>query len=119
MVRAFRGATTIEENTAEAIRQAAKEMTAELLERNGIDKEDLVSIIFTVTPDITAAFPASGVREMGICDVPLLDMAAPAIDNMLPMCIRVMIYAETELGREKIEHVYLNGAVRLRPDLVK
>ncbi len=119
MVRAFRGAITVEENTAEEIRRETRRMVGEIIDRNGIKTDDLISIVFTVTPDITAVFPASAVREMGICDVPLLDMAAPAIDNMLPMCIRVMIYAETELSRADITHVYLNKAASLRPDLKK
>ena len=80
MVRSIRGAITVDNNTREDILDAAKELVQEALNRNEIDKEDIASIIFTLTPDLDKAFPAAGVRQLGVTDVPLLDLAQPAID---------------------------------------
>lgn len=117
MIRAFRGATTAAENTKEAVFTATAEMMQEIISENQLNTEDIVDIIFTVTSDITAAFPAAGVRKMGITDVPLLDMAAPEIDNALKMCIRVMVHANTEKSNKELHHAYRNGAAVLRPDI--
>ena len=118
-VRAIRGATTVPVNTKEEIFNSSIELIDDIVKNNKIDPKDMVSIIFTVTPDITAAFPAAAVRKMGICDVPLLDMAAPDIDGALKMCIRVMIHINTDLNNGDIKHSYLKGAAVLRPDLAK
>ena len=118
-VRAIRGATTVPVNTKEEIFNSSIELIDDIIKNNKIDPKDMVSIIFTVTPDITAAFPAAAVRKMGICDVPLLDMAAPDIDGALKMCIRVMIHINTDLNNGDIKHSYLKGAAVLRPDLAK
>ncbi len=119
VTRAIRGATTADANTREAIFAASTELVSEMISQNGIKAEDLVDIIFTVTPDLTAVFPAAAVRQMGITNVPLLDMSAPDIDGALRMCIRVMLHINTELGNGDITHIYLKGAKILRPDLVK
>ena len=79
MMRAIRGATTAASNTREAIFEASTEMLEEIIRLNNINQNDMVDIIFTVTPDLTAVFPAAAVRKMGITDVPLLDMSAPDI----------------------------------------
>ena len=118
-MRALRGATTVDENTREAVFLATIEMVEELIKKNNIDPCDMVDIIFTVTPDLTAVFPAAAVRKMGITDIPLLDMTAPTIDGALKMCIRVMIHINTELQNNELNHVYLRGAKVLRPDLAK
>lgn len=117
MIRAIRGATTIKNNTKEDIYAAATEMMQEIIKKNAIDIEDVVDVIFTVTPDITAAFPAAAIRKMGISDIPLLDMAAPDIENSLKMCIRVMVHVITDKKNKQLFHVYLNGAAVLRPDI--
>lgn len=117
MVRALRGAITIEKNEKDEIFSAVCEMMKEITEKNSVDTEDIISIVFTVTPDITAAFPAAGVRKMGITDVPLLDMAAPEVDNGLKKCIRVMVYINSELKNSELRHVYLRDAKVLRPDI--
>lgn len=117
-VRGIRGATTVANNTKEEIFDATTEMVREMIEVNNIDKEDIVDFIFTVTPDLTAVFPAASVRKMGITDVPLLDMAAPDIDNALKMCIRVLMHINTDCKNSQLNHVYLRGAKVLRPDLV-
>ena len=118
-VRAIRGATTAEENTREAIIDATLELLSVIEEKNDLKRADAISIIFTVTSDLTAVFPAAAAREMGLTFVPLLDMAAPAIDGSLEKCIRIMIHINTDKTKEEINHVYLRGAKVLRPDLVQ
>lgn len=117
MVRAIRGATTADENTREAITEATMELLRELEEKNGLEDADAISVIFTVTSDLTAVFPAAAVRAMGITHVPLLDMAAPEVENSLEKCIRVMIHINTDKSKDEIKHIYLRGAKVLRPDL--
>ena len=118
-VRAIRGATTAEENTREAIIDATLELLGVIEEKNDLKRADAISIIFTVTSDLTAVFPAAAAREMGLTFVPLLDMASPAIDGSLEKCIRIMIHINTDKTKEEINHVYLRGAKVLRPDLVQ
>lgn len=118
-VRAIRGATTAQENTREAIIGATLELIREIEAKNDLKRADAISIIFTITSDLTAVFPAAAAREMGLTFVPLLDMAAPAIDGSLEKCIRIMIHINTDKTKEEINHVYLRGAKVLRPDLAK
>lgn len=118
-IRAIRGATTASENTKESIWSATIEMMEAIIAENSLEADDMASITFTVTPDLTAVFPAAAVRRMGITNVPLLDMAAPDIDGALKMCIRVMVHINTDKGNSELNHVYLNGAKVLRPDLAK
>ena len=119
MIRAIRGATTAQNNTKDEIFNATIEMMNEIISINDINISDIADIIFTVTPDLTAVFPAAAVREMGITDVPLLDMAAPDIDAALKKCIRVMVHINTDKENDALKHVYLRGAKALRPDLVR
>lgn len=119
MMRAVRGAVTIERDERAAVFEAVKSLMSEIMRRNSVDPEDMTDIIFTVTPDIKSAFPAAAVREMGITDVPLLDMAAPDVDGALRLCIRVMVHIDTELANSELRHVYMGGAAALRPDLAK
>ncbi|MBQ9598694.1 MAG: chorismate mutase [Clostridia bacterium] len=118
-VRAIRGATTAEENTREAIIGATLELIKAIEDANDLKRADSISIIFTVTKDLTAVFPAAAAREFGLTFVPLLDMQAPDIDGALEKCIRIMIHINTDKTKEEINHVYLRGAKALRPDLVK
>lgn len=116
-MRAVRGATTAE-NTKDSIFNASAEMVKEIIARNDIDTEDITDITFTVTKDLTAVFPAAAVRRvLGICSVPLLDMAAPDIDGALKKCIRVIVRFNTDKKNSELHHVYLNGAEILRPDI--
>ncbi len=119
MIRSIRGAITVDNNTREDILDAAKELVQEALNRNEIDKEDIASIIFTLTPDLDKAFPAAGVRQLGITDVPLLDLAQPAIEGALKMCIRLMMHINTDKSNSELHHIYLKGARVLRPDLIE
>ena len=118
-VRAIRGATTAEENTRESIIGATLELIKAIEDANDLKRADSISIIFTVTKDLTAVFPAAAAREFGLTFVPLLDMQAPDIDGALEKCIRIMIHINTDKTKEEINHVYLRGAKALRPDLVK
>lgn len=117
MVRAIRGAATAAANTKEDIFNASEELVQRMISENEVPHEDIADILFTVTPDLTAAFPAAAVRRMGITDIPLLDMAAPDIDGALKMCIRVMMHINTDKPNTQLHHIYLGGAEILRPDL--
>jgi chorismate mutase len=116
-IRALRGATTVDADTEEQINQRVKALVAEMLERNGIVKEDIISIFFTATDDIRSVFPATAARAMGLGDVPLLCARELAVDGGMPLCIRVMMHFTTERSRSELHHVYLEGAKGLRDDL--
>ncbi len=118
-IRGIRGATTATTNTRDAILDATCELLETLVRMNDICVEDIASVIFTVTPDLDAAFPASAARSLGWTHVPLLDVAAPRVSNDLARCIRVLIYWNTDRAQQDISHVYLRDARRLRPDLAK
>ncbi|MBI3915219.1 MAG: chorismate mutase [Chloroflexi bacterium] len=117
-VRGLRGATTAHANTTDAILDATRELLAALVAANDLDAADLASVIFTVTPDLDAAFPARAARELGWTHVALLDALAPRVAGDLPRCIRVLMYWNTERVQSEIAPVYLREARRLRPDLV-
>ncbi len=116
-LRGVRGATTVALDDADAIIEATSELLARMLEANALDAEEVVSAVFTATPDITAAFPARAARGLGWDDVPLLCALAPAVPGDPPRCIRVLLHIETLLPKEDVSHVYLHGARALRPDL--
>lgn len=119
MVRGIRGATTVENNDKREILDASAQMLEKIISENEINIDDIVSIIFTITPDLTKAFPAAAAREMGIVNVPLLDMSEPEIDGALKMCIRILMHVNTEKNNCDMKHIYLKGAKVLRPDLIK
>ncbi len=116
-LRAVRGATTVDSDTAEQIHSRTQELLTLMLERNEIHHDDLVSILFTATPDIVAAFPAAAARAMGLGDVPLLCAQELAITGSQPLCLRVMMHVESTRRRNELHHVYLEGARGLRDDL--
>lgn len=116
-LRGFRGATSVEENSGPAIRITTRTLLERLVEANGLAPADLVSAIFTVTPDLNAEFPAAGARELGWHDVPLLCATEIAVPHAEPRIIRVLLHAYTALEAGEIRHVYLGRAVGLRPDL--
>jgi len=113
---ALRGANSVKENSAEAILDATDELMREILKRNGLGAENLVSCIFTLTPDLDAQFPAVAAREMGLSSVPLLCAREIPVPGALPQVIRVLIHAYKPDGTPP-EHVYLGDAVKLRLDL--
>ena len=116
-VRALRGATTIDSDTPEQIEERIVALLKELMDRNGIHHDDLISIVFTATADIDSAFPASAARAFGLGDVPLLCAQELDIEGGTPLCLRVLIHMTTERGREELHHIYLEGAQGLRDDL--
>ncbi len=115
-VRGIRGATTAEANTRPAILDAARELLTALMCANDLREADVASMVFTVTPDLDAIFPAAAARSMGWNAVALLDASAPRVAGDLPRCIRVLIHWNTERPANEIRHVYLRDATRLRPD---
>lgn len=116
-VRALRGATTVDADTTEQLNDRVGALVTEMLARNDVDKDDLISVIFTATDDITAMFPAAAARAVGLGDVPLLCARELAIVGGTPRCIRVLMHLTTELPRSELRHVYLAGAEGLRDDL--
>ncbi len=118
-VRGIRGATTARANTKEAILDATQELLSKLVDANDLRADEIASAIFTLTPDLDAAFPALAARTFGWKDVPLLDLPAPRVANDVPRCIRVLIHWNTERDENAIKHIYLHEAQRLRPDRAK
>ncbi len=116
-VRAIRGATQLEVDEREHLLERSAELVKAVLEANDLDHEDLISILFTVTPDLHSEFPAVAGRQIGLTDVPLMCMQEIDVPHALPRVVRMMVHAESSRSREKIQHVYLHGAVALRPDL--
>jgi chorismate mutase len=113
-VVALRGANEVTENTAEAILSATDKLMREILSRNQLAADDLVSCIFTLTPDLDAQFPAAAARAMGLSSVPLLCAREIPVPGALPNIIRVLIHAYMD---RPAEHVYLGEAAKLRLDL--
>ncbi len=118
-VRAVRGATTVASNEVAAIAAATRELLGEMFERNAVAADDLISVLFTATPDLTADFPAAAARALGISDVPLLCAQELDVEGAIPRCIRVLMHLNTSRERSELRHVYLNDARSLRSDLVE
>ncbi len=116
-VRAVRGAIQVEADDRDEILQGTSELVTEVLRRNRIDPADLISIVFTATPDLTAEFPAYAARQLGLTDVPLLCTTEIAVPGSMPRVLRLMAHVESDLTRTQIRHVYLRGAAALRTDL--
>jgi len=117
--RGVRGATTAARDDRDEILTATRELLALMVRRNGLEKEDLASAIFTTSPDITAEFPALAARQLGWLDVPLLCGHEIAVPGSLTRCIRVLLHWNTDRPQHEIQHVYVRDAVVLRPDLSK
>ncbi|MGI6659494.1 MAG: chorismate mutase [Dethiobacteraceae bacterium] len=117
VVRGIRGATTVSHNSAEEIIAATKELLEKMAEVNQLDPAVLISIIFSATPDLNAAFPAAAARELGWTAVPLFDTVEIDVPGALPRCIRVLMHVQME-QKQKVQHIYLREARQLRPDLV-
>ena len=116
-VRAVRGATQVDANDRDKVIAGAAELVRAVLARNEIAPADLISVIFTATPDLTAEFPAYAARDMGITDVPLLCATEIDVPGAMPRVIRLLAHVESDLPRGEIRHVYLHGAAALRTDL--
>lgn len=119
MHRGIRGATTVENNDKEEILKATELLLKQVIEQNNVVAEDVASIHFTMTNDLNAVFPAEAVRSLkGWTNVPLLCSAEIPIEGALPMCVRLLMTVNTATSQDNIQHVYLEKAVTLRPDLV-
>jgi len=117
VVRALRGATTVDEDTPEQVRERVVALLSTMFERNGIAHDDLISLFFTATPDVVSAFPATAARTIGLGDVPLICAQEIPVSGSTPRCIRVMAHLTTDRARHELHHVYLEGAQGLRDDL--
>ena len=118
-IKAIRGATCLQADTAAEMSGAVTELLTEILGRNSLTGDDLISVLFTATPDIHSAFPASFAREIGLTDVPLICAQELDITGALSLVIRVMAHAQTSATKSEIKHVYLRGAEVLRQDIAQ
>lgn len=116
-VRALRGATTIDVDTVDHVNERVQALVQQMLERNHVAHDDLISILFTATEDVVSTFPATAARALGLGDVPLICARELSVVNGTPRCIRVMMHLTTEIARSDLHHVYLEGARALRDDL--
>ena len=118
-VRAIRGATQVDADDREEILAATRELVSTVMERNALRSEDVISILFTATPDLTAEFPALAARELGMGDVPLICATEIDVPHALPRVLRLMAHVDVDKPRSEIQHVYLRGAVALRRDIAQ
>lgn len=116
-VRAIRGATTVDVDTREQVIERTQELVRELVTRNGIADDDLISILFTATDDVRSAFPAEAARESGLTQVPLMCARELDIIDGIERCIRIMAHVMTDRAAQDLRHPYLHGARQLRTDL--
>ena len=116
-VRAVRGATQLEQDTREHMLDRVAELVTDVMEENGLDVDDFISIIFTATSDLVSEFPAYAARQLGFSDVPLVCARELEIEGSMPRVVRLMAHVETDLPRTDVTHVYLHGAANLRRDL--
>lgn len=117
--RGIRGAITTADTTREAILEATRELLHQIVAANEIDVEDIASVFFTTTPDLTAEFPAVVAREMGWISTALLCGHEMNVPGSLPRCIRVLIHWNTTRRADEVVHVYLRDAQTLRPEYVQ
>jgi chorismate mutase len=117
VLRAARGATTVERDEPDTVLEATASLLTELLQRNGIVADDVVSIVFTATGDLRSVFPAEAARRMGMIDVPLLCARELDVEGAMPSVVRVLVHFHTVRPRSDVAHVYLEGARSLRDDL--
>lgn len=116
-IRGLRGATTCARNTPDEIQLATQELLRIMMDRNEMAHDDVISIIFTTTNDLTSAFPATGARGIGFGDIPLLCASEINVPGAMPLCIRILMHIYTTKSRNEVRHVYLRNAQSLRDDL--
>ncbi|MFE3454456.1 chorismate mutase [Nonomuraea sp. NPDC059194] len=119
MVRAIRGAIQVEANDRDAIISGTTELVAAVMERNQLTTDDVISVLFTATPDLTAEFPALAARKLGFHEVPLICCTEIGVPGALPRVVRLMAHVESDRPRGEIQHVYLRGATVLRQDIAQ
>jgi chorismate mutase len=118
-VRAIRGAVQVSANDRAAVLDATTELVSEVMARNGLVTADVISVVFTATPDLTAEFPALAARRLGFADVPLLCAAEISVAGAMPRVVRLLMHVETGKPRSALAHVYLRGAAALRLDIAQ
>lgn len=118
-VRAIRGAVQLDSDERSHLLKSTAELVTKVLHENNLSQADLISILFTATPDVVSEFPALAARELGLGDVPLMCSVEMDVKGAMPRVIRLMMLAETSLSRSEIQHVYLRGAQKLRTDLAQ
>ena len=116
-VRALRGATTLDADTTEQMEERVQALLREMIERNAVHHDDIISIVFTATDDLTSMFPATAARTIGLGDVPLLCARELSVEGATPRCVRVLAHVSTDRPRRELLHIYLEGAKTLRDDL--
>src|SRR3954464_7995728 len=116
-VRAVRGAVQVDADDRDQVLAAVTELLTEVMRRNSVSADDLISVIFTATPDIRSEFPAYAARQIGITDVPLLCATEIDVPGAMPRVLRLLAHVETGRSRSEVRHVYLRGAAALRTDL--
>lgn len=118
-VRAIRGAIQVDANTVEEIHAGVKALLTEIMQTNNLKASEVISVIFTATPDLNADFPAAAAREIGFGAVPLICASEIDVPGALHRIIRVLLHCNTKAKAEAISHIYLKGAVALRRDLAQ
>jgi chorismate mutase len=118
-VRAIRGAVQVDADERAAILEGTTELVSEVVSRNGLTPDDVISVLFTMTPDLTAEFPALAARKIGFGEVPLMCATEIPVPGALPRVVRLMMHVETSRPRHEIMHVYLRGAAALRLDIAQ
>jgi chorismate mutase len=118
-VVAIRGAVQVDADDRDQILEATAELVTEVMTRNALSTDDVISVIFTATPDLTAEFPALAARKLGFHEVPLLCASEIDVARALPRVIRLMAHVTTDRPRSEIQHVYLRGATALRIDIAQ
>ena len=118
-VRAVRGAIQVDANDRDAILESTAELVTAVMSRNDLTTDDVISVLFTATPDLTAEFPALAARKIGFHAVPLTCATEIAVPGAMPRVVRLMAHVETERSRSELHHVYLRGAAALRLDIAQ
>ena len=118
-VRAVRGATQLDADIREHMLERVAEMVTDVMEANGLEVDDFISVIFTATPDLVSEFPAYAARRLGFGDVPLICARELAVEGAMPRVVRMLAHVESDLSKQDVTHVYLHGAAALRSDLTK
>ena len=116
-VLALRGAITLDADERDHLLERVQRLLGEMIERNGLSHDDLISILFTATDDVHSVFPALAAREMGLGDVPLMCARELDIVGAMPLCVRILMHVNTPRPRSELRHVYLENARTLRDDL--
>jgi chorismate mutase len=118
-VRAIRGAIQLDTGDRDAILEGTAELVAAVMSRNDLTTDDVISVLFTVTPDLTAEFPALAARKVGFHAVPMMCATEIPVTGAMPRVVRLMAHVDTDRPRSEIQHVYLRGAGALRLDIAQ